>query len=145
MAVEIISWSISTKLWDQAQIELATPGSTIRHVTDCAKRPYFYFNQIDKDLQYLTAFLISSLKRLRMQSIVLALVLNKLLALWMLSNFASFFCCLLTFFHNNNFSKLLFLEHQQRLSNSFDPTQVRHFVGPPTGSKLFAVGTNRWR
>ena len=45
MTVEIISWSISTKVWDRAGIELATPGSAVRHasvarhVTDCATRP----------------------------------------------------------------------------------------------------------
>ena len=45
MTVEIISWSISTKVWDRTGIELATPGSAIRHasvarhVTDCATRP----------------------------------------------------------------------------------------------------------
>ena len=44
MTVEIISLSISTKVWDQAGIELATPGSAVsfasvtRHVTDCATR-----------------------------------------------------------------------------------------------------------
>ena len=44
MTVEIISWSISTKVWDRAGIELATPGiavrhaSVARHVTDCATR-----------------------------------------------------------------------------------------------------------
>ena len=42
MAVDIISRSISTKVWGQAGIELTTPGSAIRHVsavrqvTDCA-------------------------------------------------------------------------------------------------------------
>ena len=42
MAVEIISWSISRKVWDRAGIELATPESAVRltsvgrHVTDCA-------------------------------------------------------------------------------------------------------------
>ena len=41
MTVEIISLSISTKVWDRAGIELATPGSAVRHasvarhVTDC--------------------------------------------------------------------------------------------------------------
>ena len=41
MVIEIISWSISTKVWDQAWIELANPGSAVRHVsaawhiTDC--------------------------------------------------------------------------------------------------------------
>ena len=45
MTVEIISLSISTKVWDQTGIELATPGSAVRyasvarHVTDCATRP----------------------------------------------------------------------------------------------------------
>ena len=43
--VEIISWSTSTKVWDQTGIELATPGSAVRHasvarhITDCATRP----------------------------------------------------------------------------------------------------------
>ena len=47
MTVEIISWSISTKVWDQAGIELATPWSAVRHasvarhVTDCSTRPGF--------------------------------------------------------------------------------------------------------
>ena len=45
MTVEIISRSISTKVWYRAGIELATPGSAVRHasvarhVTDCAMRP----------------------------------------------------------------------------------------------------------
>ena len=45
MTVEIISWSISTKVWDRTGIELATPGSAVRHasvarhVTDCATQP----------------------------------------------------------------------------------------------------------
>ena len=45
MTVEIVSRSISTKVWDRAGIELATPGSAVRlasvarHVTDCAARP----------------------------------------------------------------------------------------------------------
>ena len=49
MTVEIISWSISTKVWDRAGIELATPGSAVsfasvtRHVADCATRPGFFF------------------------------------------------------------------------------------------------------
>ena len=33
MTVEIISWSISTKVWDQAQIELVTPGSAVRYAS----------------------------------------------------------------------------------------------------------------
>ena len=45
MTVEIISWSIATKVWYRAGIELATPESAVRHasvarhVTDCATRP----------------------------------------------------------------------------------------------------------
>ena len=45
MTVEIILWSISTEVWDQARIKLATPGSAVRlvsvarHVTDCATPP----------------------------------------------------------------------------------------------------------
>ena len=44
MTVEIISWSISMKVWDRAGIELATPVSPVRHasvarhVTGCATR-----------------------------------------------------------------------------------------------------------
>ena len=36
MTVEIISSSISTKVWDWAQIKLTTPGSSIGLATDCA-------------------------------------------------------------------------------------------------------------
>ena len=45
MTVEMISWPISTKEWDRAEMELATPGSAgrlasvARHVTDCPMRP----------------------------------------------------------------------------------------------------------
>ena len=47
MTVEIISLSIATKVWYRAGIELAIPGSAVRHasvarhVTDCATRPSF--------------------------------------------------------------------------------------------------------
>ena len=39
MTVEIISGSISMKVWDWARIKLATPGSAVRHITDCANGP----------------------------------------------------------------------------------------------------------
>ena len=45
MTVEIIPWSISTKVWDGDGIKLVTPGcavrlaSVVRHITDCATRP----------------------------------------------------------------------------------------------------------
>ena len=52
MTVEIISWSISTRVWDRAGIKLATPGSAVRHasvarhVTDCATRPSLCFTLV---------------------------------------------------------------------------------------------------
>ena len=52
MTVEIISWSISTKVWDRAGIELATPGiavshaSVARHVTDYATWPGFHADMV---------------------------------------------------------------------------------------------------
>ena len=55
MTVEIISWSISTKVWDRVGIELATPGSAVRfasvakHVTDCATRPGNLLNTWPED------------------------------------------------------------------------------------------------
>ena len=48
MAVEIISWSISMKVWDRAWIKLATPGcpvrhaSVARHVTDSTMCPSYF-------------------------------------------------------------------------------------------------------
>ena len=39
MSVEIILWSISTKVWNRAGIVLATPISAVRHVTECPTRP----------------------------------------------------------------------------------------------------------
>ena len=38
MTIEIISSSISTKVWDRGGIKLATPGSEVRHATDCPMR-----------------------------------------------------------------------------------------------------------
>ena len=35
MIVAIILWSISTKVWDQAGIELTTTGFAVGHATDC--------------------------------------------------------------------------------------------------------------
>ena len=37
--IENISQSIFMKEWGQARIELKTPGSAIRHATDCAMGP----------------------------------------------------------------------------------------------------------
>ena len=60
MTVEIISWSISTKVWDQTGIELATPGSAVRHasvarhVTDCATRTGNCYSKTGTSLSYLS-------------------------------------------------------------------------------------------
>ena len=53
MTVEIISRSISMKVWDGAGIELATSESAVRlasvarHVTECATRPCSNFSFCD--------------------------------------------------------------------------------------------------
>ena len=39
MIVEIISWSISTNVWDRAGIKLATTGSAAGLATDCITGP----------------------------------------------------------------------------------------------------------
>ena len=41
MAAEIISRSISVKVWERARIELSTPGSAARHILgyDCENLP----------------------------------------------------------------------------------------------------------
>ena len=36
MTIEIISQSVSMKVWDRAVIKLATPGSAVGLATDCA-------------------------------------------------------------------------------------------------------------
>ena len=36
MAIEIISWSISMKVWDRAEIKLTIPGFAVGLTTDCA-------------------------------------------------------------------------------------------------------------
>ena len=74
MAVEIISWSIFTKVWDWAEMELATPGSAVRHlsavrhVTDCVKQPgmetfecnYFDFLPVVQEAMFFKVFSIFS-------------------------------------------------------------------------------------
>ena len=39
MAVEIISPPIIARVWDQARIELETPGSAVIHVTNSTTQP----------------------------------------------------------------------------------------------------------
>ena len=43
MTEEIISQSISTKVWNWARIELSTPGSAVRLVTNCTTGPDSHF------------------------------------------------------------------------------------------------------
>ena len=40
MTLEIISRSISTKVWDRAGIELVTPGSAVRHASVVRHVPF---------------------------------------------------------------------------------------------------------
>ena len=62
MTVEIISWSISTKAWDRAGIELVTPGSTVQLATESTTGPSSFsldLNQLKKlnnDFMYSSAF-----------------------------------------------------------------------------------------
>ena len=68
MTEEIISWSICTKIWDQARIDwLATPVYAVRLATDCATGPSlfpmhliffssFYTNMITSSWQSLTVY-----------------------------------------------------------------------------------------
>ena len=81
MTVEIISWSISTKVWDRAGIELATPGSAVRLASVCSTQQssmrkeslgLFYFYSISTTFQAiiitdLTCFnlVIPSLKQIK--------------------------------------------------------------------------------
>ena len=58
------------------------------------------------------------------------------LILCMLSNFQCFHCRLLMFFFKINCFKKLF-RITIRVSNSLDPDQDRHFVGPDLGQKCF--------
>ena len=57
--VEIISSSISRKVWDRGGIELENPGSAVRlasvarHVIDCAKLPSRLHVNFERDLMYL--------------------------------------------------------------------------------------------
>ena len=46
MAVEIISWSISTTVWDKAHIQLATPGSAARQVSAVRQVRQCYMDQL---------------------------------------------------------------------------------------------------
>ena len=54
-----------------------------------------------------------------------------MIAYCMLCNFSCFCCCRLTFFKINFFKKN-FQEYYEK-SNSFDPDQDRHNVGPDLG------------
>ena len=47
MTVEIISWSISTKVWDQAGIKLNTPESAVGLATDCDMGPCTYHVKLE--------------------------------------------------------------------------------------------------
>ena len=46
MTAEIISPSISTKVWEQVEIKLVTSGSEVRLITNCATGPGLNFRTI---------------------------------------------------------------------------------------------------
>ena len=52
MTIEIISCSISTKVWDWAGIELTTPGSTVGLATDCADDPSKFTRNVKPYFSY---------------------------------------------------------------------------------------------
>ena len=52
MTVDIILWTISTKVWERARIKLATPETAVRLTTNCAKGPDLCLgvsNKLDPD------------------------------------------------------------------------------------------------
>ena len=53
MTIEIMSWSNSKTLWEQARIELVTPGFAVRHasVARCYRLSYMA-GTFDSDLLY---------------------------------------------------------------------------------------------
>ena len=73
MTVELISWSISTKVWERNGIELATPGSAVRlaplarHVTDCATRSW-----LTNGCQYVHEVLVNYLVKLAQEKVWLS-------------------------------------------------------------------------
>ena len=50
MTIEIISWSISMKIWDWVGIELLTPGSAVRQVSAARHFTYCVMQPVDKIL-----------------------------------------------------------------------------------------------
>ena len=101
MAVKIISWLIPRKVWDQAEIELTTTGSAVRHisaarhVTNCTAWPR-------RDVLWLIVhwlFLVAPWVGL--QCMIVAFpdhtYFSDSLTLCMLSNFSNF-CCRLWIF-----------------------------------------------
>ena len=59
MIVEIISWSISIKVWDWVRIELVIPGSAFGHTTNCTTRPGKIYTITG--VQYINTFTVNSL------------------------------------------------------------------------------------
>ena len=63
MAIEIISWSISMKVCHRAKMELVTPGSAVRHVTDCTTWPWAqYLISIQWTIQWIIQWWHISIK-----------------------------------------------------------------------------------
>ena len=72
MTVEMISWSISTRVMDQGGIKLEDPGSAVRHVTDWAISPGRAFSYGDYPLSwwiYLHTTLLSNFCPVNLQQL----------------------------------------------------------------------------
>ena len=58
---------ISAKVWDRAGVDLATPRSAVRHVTDCATRPGTYI---------MTTFIMEPVRNYRVKTTTVTWCLN---------------------------------------------------------------------
>ena len=62
MTVDIISWSISTKVWDRAGIELATPGIAVRHASETGCEKVIKYSASHAFYHFFPTCLINSIK-----------------------------------------------------------------------------------
>ena len=83
---------------------------------------FFFFNRF-----YSFSYCLGT--NLKTISHALVILIN---SCWILGNFSTICCCLLTFFFKINFFKKFF-QDTIRVTNGLDPDQDRHFVGPELG------------
>ena len=119
---------ISTKVWDRAEIELATPGSTVRlasvarQVTDCAMRPSLCFFACWVILHTFLSSADFKEKYKKKTQKKQQLEYHQCQAVGSSSGLEFSLA-----FQN------LFQEYTIRVPNSLDPNQARHFVWPDLG------------